>query len=134
VSTSTADISARLALAQEYDILLTDIRQHPGFERFLLPKTFSELLPASKDGPIIFLNLHSSRCDALVIVSHDADVVIHVPLPELTHKLAESMRSQFVNALSQARVRDRAIISGSLEAAANSTHGLVTANAASKIS
>jgi hypothetical protein len=129
----TDEISTRLTLAEEYDTLLNDIRRLPGFERFLLPKTIAELTLASKDGPIILLNVHTSRSDAL-IVHRTADHIIRVPLPELTHELAEQMRSQLVQALNQSLVRDRTIARDSLEITASNDRGLVKIAATSTIS
>jgi tetratricopeptide (TPR) repeat protein len=127
-STDTNAISTRLALVKDYNVLLADIRLLPGFERFLLPKTFTELAPASKNGPVILLNVHTSRCDALVIC-HTANHIIHVPLPKLTHKSAEKMCSQLVDALNHARLRDRSVSRESLEIAIDSARGLKVAKA-----
>jgi tetratricopeptide (TPR) repeat protein len=128
-------ISRRLAIAKEYDMLLTDIRRRlPGFERFLLPKTFTELVPAANDGPVVLLNVHISRCDALVVCRTarpgrgTEDRIIHVPLPKMTQTLAQKMHSQLSEALGHARVRERAIITDFSEVAGNSDRGTVKRN------
>ncbi|KAF8436540.1 CHAT domain-containing protein [Boletus edulis BED1] len=75
------------ALAIERDKLLQEIRRLPGFERFLLPKDFSQLRASAHSGPVVILNAAERRCDALIIVA-DVDHVIHVPLPHFTLKRA----------------------------------------------
>jgi tetratricopeptide (TPR) repeat protein len=126
-------ISRRLAIAQEYDTLLINIRQRlPGFERFLLPKTFAELVPAANDGPVIILNVHISRCDALVVCRAACrgmeDRIIHVPLPKMTQMLAQKMHSQLSEALSNASVRDRAVVPDFSQVTGNSDRGTAKRN------
>ncbi|KAJ7689622.1 hypothetical protein B0H17DRAFT_1295277 [Mycena rosella] len=64
--------------------LLKRIRELDGFERLLLPKTLSELASAAQDGNVVFLNLSSTGCDALVLLSGSAGKLLHVPLSEFT--------------------------------------------------
>ncbi|KAJ6613201.1 CHAT domain-containing protein [Mycena sp. CBHHK59/15] len=70
--------------ADERNQLLKQIRELPGFERFLLPKGISELLLAATVGPVVLLNVSEYGCDALILMQGLADEVIHVPLPEFT--------------------------------------------------
>ncbi|KAG6369268.1 hypothetical protein JVT61DRAFT_15513 [Boletus reticuloceps] len=70
-------------LAIERDKLLQEIRRLSGFERFLLPKDFSQLRASAHSGPVVILNAAETRCDALILLS-DVDHVIHVPLPNFT--------------------------------------------------
>jgi tetratricopeptide (TPR) repeat protein len=100
-------ISARIRLADDYRALLHDVRALDGFENFLMPQKYDKLARASTDGPIIIINVHKKRCDAL-IVDHSADHPLHVPLPDLSLELANGMRSHFVSSLQQARVWERA--------------------------
>jgi hypothetical protein len=100
------EASDRIRLAQEYQNVLDSIRQIDGFERFLLPKPFSTLAHASKGGPVVLINVHESRCDALIVCS-PADDLIHVCLPKLSHKGVSAMHQQFLNALTFAGVRER---------------------------
>ncbi|KAF8436571.1 CHAT domain-containing protein [Boletus edulis BED1] len=74
-------------LAIERDKLLQEIRRLPGFERFLLPKDFSQLRASAQSGPVVILNAAECRCDALIVLP-DVDHVIHVPLPHFTLKRA----------------------------------------------
>ncbi|KAG6371744.1 hypothetical protein JVT61DRAFT_9094 [Boletus reticuloceps] len=59
------------------------IRHLPGFERFLLPKEFSQLRASSHSGPVVILNAATHRCDVLIVLS-SVDHVIHVPLPNFS--------------------------------------------------
>jgi hypothetical protein len=63
-------------------VLLKRIRGFNGFHQFLLPKSISELWPAIKKGPVVFLNVSLDSCDALVLCLGNG--VIHVPLPAFT--------------------------------------------------
>ncbi|KAJ7872575.1 CHAT domain-containing protein [Mycena leptocephala] len=74
--------------ANERDRLLKEIRGLSGFERFLLPKTMSELSLTAGRGPIVLLNISEFRCDALVLMSGLADEVLHIPLPNFTFEHA----------------------------------------------
>ncbi|KAF7366555.1 CHAT domain-containing protein [Mycena sanguinolenta] len=83
--------------ALERNHLLKQIRELPGFERFLLPKQISELYMAAKNGPVAIVNISNLGCDALIILPGLGDEVIHVPLPDFTaheaQALAKSLKS-----------------------------------------
>ncbi|KAI0026992.1 CHAT domain-containing protein, partial [Vararia minispora EC-137] len=100
-------VSVRVRLAQAYQDLLQHIREQDGFKDFLLPKTLAELIPPHRtDGPVVIINVHWSRCDALVVYG-SAEPIVHVPLPNLTFKFAENMRLCFIQSLREAHVRRR---------------------------
>ena len=87
-------------LAHERNQLIEQIRELPGFERFLLPKLFSELMQATKKahGPIVMLNA-SYRCDALIIMPELPDSVQHVPLPDMSLDKAIALHNILQNLL-----------------------------------
>jgi hypothetical protein len=66
------------------DLLLTKIRELEGFQRFLLPKTMSELSLAAQKGPVVFLNISEDSCDALALLPGLTRDIMHVALPEFT--------------------------------------------------
>ncbi|KAF8132578.1 TPR-like protein [Boletus edulis] len=70
------DADSHRKLAIERDKLLQEVRRLPGFERFLLPKDFSQLRASAHSGPVIILNAAETRCDALIVLA-DVDHVIH---------------------------------------------------------
>ncbi|CAE7107116.1 unnamed protein product, partial [Rhizoctonia solani] len=69
----------RRHLATEYQHLLVTIRQLAGFEDFLQPTNINKLLGAAKNGPVVIINCHTNRCDALIVLPQQLDVS-HVPL------------------------------------------------------
>ncbi|KAB5592543.1 aromatic di-alanine and TPR containing protein [Ceratobasidium theobromae] len=93
-------------LAGQYEALLKQIRALPGFESFLGPKKVSELLTAVQNGPVIVINVHDSRCDALIMLPGDSDIK-HVPLPDLTAEKVADARAQLQGTLEQHGLRDR---------------------------
>ncbi|MEV0178593.1 CHAT domain-containing protein [Streptomyces sp. NPDC050625] len=62
--------------------LVAELQRRPGFRRFLtpLPLGLDDLLPAAAEGPVVSVNVHPRRCDALALC---ADGLRTVPLPEL---------------------------------------------------
>ncbi|KAI0031641.1 CHAT domain-containing protein, partial [Vararia minispora EC-137] len=97
-------------LAEQYSKIIADIRTKPDFHRFLLPKKLAELSPAQGTaGPVVIINVHRTRCDALIL--NFFDHIAHVPLPELSYATTEDMRSRLVKALRRASVRDRGALS-----------------------
>ncbi|KAF5340622.1 hypothetical protein D9611_007365 [Ephemerocybe angulata] len=71
-----------LKLAREWDELLKMARAIPGFETFLKPS--SDLLRhLPESGPVVVINAHRSRCDAIALLA-GADEPIHIPLPNFT--------------------------------------------------
>ncbi|KAJ7266778.1 CHAT domain-containing protein [Mycena rebaudengoi] len=84
------------AFALERNHVLQQIRELPGFERFLLSKPISELLLAANMGPVAILNISVYTSDALILMP-DHEEVIHVPLSAFTlheaQALAESLAS-----------------------------------------
>ncbi|KAG9125454.1 hypothetical protein FRC07_007520 [Ceratobasidium sp. 392] len=83
------------SLALRWEELLTQARRLPGFCDFLLPIKAQILKQAARDGPIVMINTHSTRCDALIILPQAEDI-IHVPLPRLSEEKLTCMRTQCV--------------------------------------
>jgi hypothetical protein len=86
---SIADQAHRNALAR--DQLLKRIRNLEGFDRFLLPKTISELSKAVQGGPVIILNVSDTGGDALALMPNLDGEVMHISLPNLTPEHAETL-------------------------------------------
>ncbi|CUA71779.1 Serine/threonine-protein kinase MRCK gamma [Rhizoctonia solani] len=80
-------------LAREYDQLLTQSRTLSGFEDFLRPMKVNALVRAAQNGPIVVLNCHVSRCDALLVLPNQT-TIDHLPLPKFNEIIARSIRSQ----------------------------------------
>jgi hypothetical protein len=77
-------------LAVVYDALLAQVRQMPSVEGILGSYPLEDLAPACRGGPVVVVNVHTSRCDALALclLGH----AIHVPLPQFSLQIAKSLR------------------------------------------
>jgi hypothetical protein len=90
-------------LAHERDKLLKTIQKLPGFETFLLPKTFSQLIPAACSGPVITINISKARCDALILLP-DLNDVLHISLPSFTYQDAQQLQQSLYSTLKQKHI------------------------------
>ncbi|CAE6475310.1 unnamed protein product, partial [Rhizoctonia solani] len=86
------------SMAIKYERLLSEVRDISGFERFMLPKTTSELLRAAATHPVVVVNIQESHSDALVLIPGSSDVQ-HIPLPDMTHDKAETARIRMRHSL-----------------------------------
>ncbi|KAI0083332.1 CHAT domain-containing protein [Irpex rosettiformis] len=91
--------------ALEYEKLITRIRELGGFKDFLLPKTLSQLAGACASGPVIVLNIHNARCDALVL--SQPDHITHIPLPEFSRTHAVKLHKDLWSILAARNLRGR---------------------------
>ncbi|QRV97363.1 CHAT domain protein [Ceratobasidium sp. AG-Ba] len=66
-------------LADEWDTIIGEVRQLPGFTNFLKSLKSDDLKQAAQHGPIIIINTYHTQCDALIVLPGRADI-IHVPL------------------------------------------------------
>ncbi|CAE6416535.1 unnamed protein product [Rhizoctonia solani] len=87
--------SHQLDLAAQWELLLAEARQLPGLDDFLQPQNVQELKKAASDGPLVIINTHPSRCDALIIFPGHEDVM-HVPLDRFSHAEAIECRTRMV--------------------------------------
>lgn len=60
----------RSQASRELEVICSKIREKPGFEDFLLPPTEQQLHDAAIHGPIVILNSHYDRSDAILIQGH----------------------------------------------------------------
>jgi len=89
-------IDRRMALAQEWDDLVEQVRRLPGFADFLRPPKVELLLEAAVDGPVVVLNVSRWRCDALIVTTTGIE---EVRLADLTaEEVAENTR-RYLDAL-----------------------------------
>ncbi|EUC60828.1 aromatic di-alanine and TPR containing protein, partial [Rhizoctonia solani AG-3 Rhs1AP] len=98
----------RRRLDIEYNSLLTQIRQLPGFETFLKPVQAHALMHAARDGPIVVVNCHTHQCDALFILPGNKQVG-HLALPNFTEEKAKQARSDLELSLRQQGLRERGV-------------------------
>ncbi|VDB95593.1 unnamed protein product [Peniophora sp. CBMAI 1063] len=97
----------RRQLVIRYDQKLRDIRRCPGFEDFMRPPKIRNLLPALQhtDGSVVFVNVNTSSCDALVLFSDSS--MTRIELPQLTEKRAVQLRTLWVRNLERSDTRMR---------------------------
>jgi CHAT domain-containing protein len=76
-------------LIQQHEEMLKQIRDLPGFESFLRGPSRKELLQLSQDGPgpLVMLNSHPNRCDAIIV---NQGRMHFLPLPSLEFKEIEA--------------------------------------------
>jgi len=83
-----------IMLAKDWDELLEEIRNIPGFLNFLRPRQAASIMEAlPKDGPIILINVHEDRCDALALIQ-GRNKPLHIPLEHLTQKDASELKDR----------------------------------------
>ncbi|KDQ52117.1 hypothetical protein JAAARDRAFT_198536 [Jaapia argillacea MUCL 33604] len=87
-------------LTAQWEALLGEIHGIQGFDRFLLPKPFSQLKGAIHSGPVVILNASTTRCDALVMLP-DLDDILHIPLPTITESDVQGLHHQLNNLISE---------------------------------
>ncbi|RXW25659.1 hypothetical protein EST38_g189 [Candolleomyces aberdarensis] len=101
------DVVSHVNLAQEWEAVLTEVRLMDGFEDFLKPPPVEEWfdrIPAN--GAIVFIVIHQTRCDALVLQS-GAIKPMHLHLQELTYDMVEEWRANLHRSLVEEGVRMR---------------------------
>lgn len=85
-------------LAEQWEQLVAKARLLPGFEDFMRPRRASDLITAAQTGPVVVVNVHTSRCDALVLVPGSSDIK-HVPLVSLSHSQVAEARTRLSHSL-----------------------------------
>ncbi|KAJ3529603.1 hypothetical protein NMY22_g8931 [Coprinellus aureogranulatus] len=86
------DARDHVRLVRQWNELLNTVRAIPGFEAFLQPLTCKALLNGlPEEGPVIVVNLHESRCDAISL-SADSNEPMHIALQGFSLKKAKELR------------------------------------------
>ncbi|KAF9533226.1 CHAT domain-containing protein [Crepidotus variabilis] len=103
----TDQVHAHAKLAQEREELLAQIRNIPEFTDFLRPlKAPSILSQLPEDGPVIIINVHPERCEALALL-YGADEPLHIPLNNFSYVQAEVLRRELRGHLASEGLRMR---------------------------
>ncbi|CAE6438445.1 unnamed protein product [Rhizoctonia solani] len=95
-------------LAQEYEDRVSQVRALPGFEDFLQPIKGDRLVRAARNGPIVVINCHNDRCDALAILPGQG-TIDHIPLPNFTGKKAQRIRLVMERSVRARQSRERGV-------------------------
>ncbi|QRW18678.1 CHAT domain protein [Rhizoctonia solani] len=96
----------RHRLAREYEGLLSQTRTLPGFENFLQPTKVNDLMRSARNGPVVVINCHETRCDALIIMPGE-DHVRHIALASLTEQKMRDTCSEMEKLLQFQGLRQR---------------------------
>ncbi|CAE7229967.1 unnamed protein product [Rhizoctonia solani] len=105
--TSAEEVGQRhRQLAKEYNQLLNQVHTLPGFEDFLRPVKSDRLMLAAHDGPVVVINCHHDRCDALIVLPQQASVT-HVPLPSFNGQKAQTTRLELRILVESSRTGER---------------------------
>ncbi|KAF4435984.1 TPR domain-containing protein [Fusarium austroafricanum] len=89
-------------VSQEFDLLLSVIRQKPGFMNFLMPPGDQNILDAAADGPIIMLNQseYRSGVDAILIKQDNVRIMnLRVSLEDMNMPLGRLQDKAFLERL-----------------------------------
>lgn len=89
-------VDRRMALAREWDELVDQVRQVPGFEDFLRAPRLEALLPAARRGPVVVVNVSRWRCDAIIVTTEGVQVE---ELQDLTAADVEQRTSDYLRVL-----------------------------------
>jgi len=102
-------------LAQDWEQLLEEIRRIPGFFNFLRPRQALDILAElPRDGPVILINVHERRCDALALIPN-CNQPLHIPLDHFTYAQASRLRDRLRSYLSRRGCRMRDVDRGPRE-------------------
>lgn len=93
-------------IAEQYDELVKEARSTKGFENFMRPKKASELLRAARTGPVVVVNVHESRSDALILLPGQTKVA-HLRLPNLSLGKVQNARAELYGSLYGNDLRER---------------------------
>ncbi|MFC6081231.1 CHAT domain-containing protein [Sphaerisporangium aureirubrum] len=96
----------RMRLAREWDDVVDRVRRLDGFAHFLRAVPYAELRRAAEGGPVVIVNVGTTRCDALIVTS-GAELPLLVPLPGLHARDADHRTFTWLRALHRVESGDR---------------------------
>ncbi|KAG9093619.1 hypothetical protein FS749_014079 [Ceratobasidium sp. UAMH 11750] len=91
-------------LAEDWDVLIDQARDLPGFQDLLKPKKISELAQAAHSSTIVVVSVHETHCSALALCPGSTSPT-HIPLPLLSYTRCTEMQSQLFTSLSSTGLR-----------------------------
>ncbi|TFK72806.1 hypothetical protein BDN72DRAFT_282383 [Pluteus cervinus] len=95
-SMTTEQVVHHFGCALRWENAIKSARKLPGLDRFLKPKTFSEIQAAvdALGGPVAYFNINRYSCDALCVLPGLGEMV-HIPLPGLRLREVDAIASGF---------------------------------------
>ncbi|KAG1721931.1 hypothetical protein EDD22DRAFT_962374 [Suillus occidentalis] len=88
------------ALTRQWESAVAEIRNLPGFSRFLLPPAYEDLQAAARHGPVIVLIASQYSCGAIIVSTSGEPH--HVPLPSITLADLMILKDRFTRAIRHA--------------------------------
>ncbi|KAJ1305468.1 hypothetical protein OPQ81_000476 [Rhizoctonia solani] len=95
-------------LAIEYADLIAQAQTLRGFEDFMKPMKVNGLFHAARYGPVVVINSHKERCDALVVIPGEYNVH-HIALPNFSADIAQHARLEVNRSVRDSRMAERAV-------------------------
>ncbi|THG93078.1 hypothetical protein EW026_g8055 [Hermanssonia centrifuga] len=89
-----AKMTKNRQLLEEYERLISEIRQLDGFSNFLQATPFSILQTAASEGPVILVNVNEHRSDAIILRATETPLL--VPLPETLFAMVDTLSARLV--------------------------------------
>lgn len=105
---SEEDAQKHRRLAEEWERMLEEVRCIPNFHDFMRPRRSTELVQAARLGAVVVINVHRTRCDALVLRSN-SQAITHIPLPDFSLGKANTAYEALIGSLHHNGVRERGI-------------------------
>lgn len=95
-------------LLKEYEELLAEIRNKPGFDQYLRPAQWADLIAQAEQGSLVIPNISEYRSDALILSN---GTLRTVELPHANHNALRYAADRMLNALEKSKTawlhRDR---------------------------
>ncbi|KAG1724221.1 CHAT domain-containing protein [Suillus occidentalis] len=88
------------ALTRQWESAVAEIRNLPGFSRFLLPPAYEDLQAAARHGPVIIFIASQYSCGAIIVSTSGEPH--HVPLPSITLADLMILKDRFTRAIRHA--------------------------------
>ncbi|QRV96039.1 CHAT domain protein [Ceratobasidium sp. AG-Ba] len=108
IGSSTSEISQRLRrVAIDRERIINEIRSTDGLQMFLSPMSFLSFVSSPRLGDIVVINMHRSRCDAIVLPLN-AMSPVHVPLPAFSYDKAIYARNLLLESSSATDITEHA--------------------------
>ncbi|KAG8786362.1 hypothetical protein FRC12_016674 [Ceratobasidium sp. 428] len=97
---------AHRRLADDWDRLVSEIREILGFEKFLMPKRLADLVDAARYQSVVVVNNFLSHCGALML-PRGATIPTYVSLPNLSNLKVEDAYEELSGILQGCHFRGR---------------------------
>ncbi|KAF5378218.1 hypothetical protein D9757_009178 [Collybiopsis confluens] len=93
-------------LAEKYEQLMAQAQSSARDHNALRSQSFTDLSAATRNGPVVFINVSDERCDAIALVPWQKDPLL-IPLENFSKEQADQMLASFVADLETKGVRTR---------------------------